>query len=64
MFNIAESFPCNMDTREAATKKETLIRLTRYMMQFISVNFLFPLFCGMVMYANEFETRKNKNKLK
>ena len=35
-----------------------------YMMQFISVNFLFPLFCGMVMYANEFETRKNKNKLK
>ena len=35
-----------------------------YMLQFFSVNFLFPLFCGMVMYDNEFETRKNKNKLK
>ena len=41
MFNIAESFPCDMDTREAA-KKETLIRLIMYMLQFISVNPLSP----------------------
>ena len=24
MFNIAESYPCNMDTREAATKKRNI----------------------------------------
>ena len=26
--------------------------------------FVFPLFLGMVLYPNEFETKENKNKLK